>query len=681
MEMNESTADRDFRESERRLIQKELFRLEDQKDAAEQRFRAMFENALVGLFRGDVAARALTDANLEAALIFGLQSAEELIWWVNTETESFSFIRDIPDASQLDPGVPYSFSTRTKRRDGCEFWAQFSVRYTGEGRWLEGAVKDITDQVESLDRLRQAKAEAEDANEAKSRFLATMSHEIRTPLNGIIGFAEILQELDDPKSRVYSRKILDESERLMLLINQLLDFSKLEADKISLEAILLDLQQLLDEIDASMVERFEHSGLEYIRELEENVPRWLIGDPMRLRQVLTNLLSNALKFTRKGRVTVHIGVAGYTEDAALLRFSVNDTGIGIPPEKQEAIFSSFVQADSSISRRYGGTGLGISICCELVKLMGGKLELISEEGKGSEFYFTIPMALPSDTVDAVPIYRDGTLSKIESLVGRKTLIVEDYETNRDIARHHLEKAGCSVILASDGIEALEYLKDSKEDVDLIFMDMHMPRMDGLEATRQIRSLGIDTPIIGMTASAYAEDRVRCLDAGMDDFLTKPLRRGGLLTKAVDWVVSGGLNLIFRNVGSEPQGDLTGSRTLRYNDFLEELDGEKDLARELLDGFLEDSKTRLDHARRALESGSYSCLHRDVHSIKGGALNVMAEELAARAFEAEIRAREEIPYREMNEVLSALDEAFNRFAETWKGIRETDEAREGQPGSL
>ena len=262
----------EIRESERRLIQKELFLLEDQKDAAEQRFRLMFENALVGLFRGSVATGKLTDANLEAARIFGFDNVDELIWWVNVESEAFSSFRSIPDPELLDAGEPYSFSSHTQRRDGSDFWAQYSVRYTEEGRFLEGAVKDITDQVVSMERLRQAKAEAEDASEAKSRFLATISHEIRTPLNGIIGFAEILQERNDLKSREYSRKILDESDRLMILINQLLDFSKLEANKITLETILLDLHQLLNEIETSFRKTIIRSGLAYTREMDPEIP-------------------------------------------------------------------------------------------------------------------------------------------------------------------------------------------------------------------------------------------------------------------------------------------------------------------------------------------------------------------------------------------------------------------------
>lgn len=669
-----------FRESERRLIQKELFLLEDQKDAAEQRFRMMFENALVGLFRADVLTEELSDVNLEAARIFGFDNAEDAIAWVKNDFEAFSFFSAIPGPRSLDIGKPYSFSARSRRRDGSEFWAQFSVRYTADGLWLEGAVKDITDQVESMERLRQAKAEAEEASEAKSRFLATMSHEIRTPLNGIIGYAEILQDRDDPKAREYSRKILDESDRLMILINQLLDISRLEANKITLETIPFNLYQLIDEIDESFARAFERNGLLYERNIDSDLPRWYIGDPMRLRQVLTNLLSNALKFTREGAIFLTIDMVGEAAASPLVRFSVKDTGIGIAPDKQESIFSSFVQADTSISRRYGGTGLGVSICRELVYLMGGELDLESAEGEGAEFHFTVAMPLPLESVDAVPAYRDRPLSRLDALEGRNVLIVEDYETNREIARHHLEKAGCRVFFAEDGLEAVEMLT-SGEVMDIIFMDMHMPRMDGLEATAKLRESGIDTPIIGMTASAYAEDRARCLVAGMDDFLTKPIRRAGLLLKAADWITTGGLA---RDKGSDSTGPvsaLSGDSPLRYNDFLDELGGEADLVRELLDGYVDDSRTRIGKMDAALAMGDYVTLHREIHSIKGGALNVMADELAGRALEAESLARDETPSVQMQEALDKVQEAYNRFVAEWKGTREKNDARERQPGSL
>lgn len=670
--------DEDIRESERRLIQKELFLLEDQKEEAEKRFQSMFENALVGLFRGDVAKRLLTDANHEAAQTFGYDSVEALILHVNADKETYNFFETMPDPPQLTDGTPYSFSSRAQRRDGTEFWAQFSVRYTEEGKYIEGAVKDITDQVESMDRLRQAKAGAEEANEAKSRFLATMSHEIRTPLNGVIGFAEILLEQCGGRSRDFARKILDESDRLMVLINQLLDFSRLEANKISLESILFDLHQVLDEAEVSLKKKIGEKGLEYSRETEDDVPRWFLGDPMRLRQILSNLLSNAVKFTEKGNITLNISHENGSDGIPRLSFSVIDTGIGIPEEKIDTIFSSFEQADTSISRKYGGTGLGVSICRELVVLMGGELKVQSRIGEGSRFIFTIPLKLPPETMDGVPANRYGEPSRSGRLDGIRVLLVEDYETNREIARYHLEKAGCLVYHAGNGRKALDFL-DANGPMDLIFMDLHMPEMDGLEATRTLRASGLQTPIIGMTASAYADDRTRSLSAGMNDFLTKPLRRAELLARAVDWT-SADEPIAVKDKNPEkisPTPAVTASSTLRYNDFLEELSGEAELTAELFDGFAEDAVLRLIEAEKALKEGDMVRLHREAHSIKGGALNLMADDLAENALNLEQAAKSGAAgIDEMNNKLEELKKAFNRFLEAWRTIRENNETDEG-----
>ncbi len=675
----------EIHESERRLIQKELFLLEDQKEAAERRFQTMFENALVGLFRGNVEGRLLTDANLEAALTFGFESVESLIRHVNANKEDYNFFETMPDPGQLLDGTPYSFSAKVMRRDRTMFWAQFSVRYNGDGKFIEGAVKDITDQVESMDRLRLAKAEAEEANEAKSRFLATMSHEIRTPLNGVIGFAEILLEGTDGTNKDHARKILDESDRLMILINQILDFSRLEAKKINLESILFDLHQVLDEAEIALNTMFDQKGLLYSRDTDNNIPRWFIGDPMRLRQILSNLLSNAVKFTEKGSITLRISRENGTPDTPILSFSVIDTGIGIADDKIGSIFSSFEQADTSISRRYGGTGLGISICRELVHLMDGNLKVESKPGEGSRFYFSIPMKLPPETMEGVPANRGSRPSQLDVLQGLKVLLVEDYETNWEIARFHLENTGCKVSHAWNGLEALEFVR-ANDAQDLIFMDLHMPEMDGLEATRALRSSGVTIPIVGMTASAYADDRVRSLNAGMDDFITKPLRKVDLLAKTVDWAIAGKIPKsgeptpggLVENWGKNADSPtVTVSPTLRYNEFLKELSGEADLTAELFDGFAKDAALRLEEAEKAFSSGDMERLHREAHSIKGGALNLMADDLAEKALILEQTAKTGVANSdELKSQLNELKKAYKRFRAAWESIQEKNETDKG-----
>ncbi|MDT8297797.1 MAG: ATP-binding protein [Spirochaetaceae bacterium] len=672
-------ADEVIRESERRQIQKELFLLEDQKEAAEKRFRIMFENALVGLFRLDVRDQRLTDVNQETARIFGFDSAVSLIPFVNAHPEKFGFFDTIPKPNDLSIGNPYSFSSRSERLDGSEFWAQFSMRYTGEGRIIEGAVKDITDQVEAIDRLRRAKAEAEEANEAKSRFLATISHEIRTPLNGIIGFAEILLAGDGGNYRDYSSKILDESDRLMFLINQLLDLSKLEASKISLESILFDLPQLLEEIESTHRGKLGQKKLRYTCRFGDGIPRWYIGDPMRLRQVLSNLISNAVKFTDQGGISLAVEQGHRVENRINLKFSVQDTGIGIAKDKVNSIFASFEQADTSISRKYGGTGLGVSICRELLALMGGELKVHSVQNVGSTFYFTIPMTVAPETMDGVPAHRGSRLSSISLLRNARVLLVEDYEPNREIAQHHLSGAGCIVVNVEHGRAALELI-ESGEEFDLIFMDVHMPEMDGLETTERLRAMGLEVPIIGMTASVYAEDRVRCLEAGMDDFLSKPLRRVDLLSKAVNWMRSASSASHDAEVDEiTNQKDLipeTSDLAARYNEFVEELGGETRLAVELIQGFVDDANSRLDSAEKALVKQDWQSLHREAHSIKGGALNLMADELAESSLALEKAAKTDAPDVErLQGLIKDIKDAFGRFNRAWMQLREKNETDE------
>ena len=657
--------------AETEVVQKELFPAGERSMNRERWYQNLFENALVGLFRVNVKERVLTDANMETAGIFGFESVEALIFHVNTEKNLSRFFDLMPNSDELSDRVPYSFSSRSHRRGGVEFWAQFSVRYTESGKYIEGAVKDITDQVESMERLRQAKAEAEQANEAKSRFLATMSHEIRTPLNGIIGFAEIIKEKCISENREYASKILDESDRLMILINQLLDISRLEAEKINLESVLFNLHQVLDEAEESLQKKISQKGLSYSRDTGDSLPRWFLGDPMRLRQVLSNLLSNAVKFTENGSINLKITHEDKPEDSSLISFSVIDTGIGIPEDKLDLIFSSFEQADTSISRKYGGTGLGISISRELVTLMGGELKVQSRVGSGSEFFFSVLLKNAPEIMDGVPLGRRVSPSELNRLKGVRVLLVEDYEINRDIASYHLEEAGCRVFHAGNGREALSFL-ERNDTIDLIFMDLHMPEMDGLEATRKLRASGLTTIIIGMTASAYSEDRSRSLAAGMDDFITKPLRRADLLAKAVEWVPSPGESSL-----------MTDSPVLRYNELLDELGGDPELTAELLNGFVDDTLRRLDDAEESLESDNPERLHREAHSIKGGALNLMADELAEQALRLEqssavllsgsgrVDNHEDIR-GDLRNKMTDLRKAFRRFTAGWASIRENNE---------
>ena len=426
-------------------------------------------------------------------------------------------------------GLSETFDT-LPLRDGRIF--ELSARPARHDEEVIGRVFCVTD-VTERHRAEQALIAARDAataaSRAKSDFLAMMSHEIRTPMNGIIGMAQLLEMAPhSAEQKDYISTIQKSGEALLGIINDILDYSKIEARKMSLEQVGFDLRQLVADVERLFRPKAREKALDFSAAVTDNTPRVLIGDPTRLRQVLMNLVGNAFKFTAHGRVGIHVtanpGDAGRTH----LRFTVSDTGIGIAPDKCRHIFTPFEQADMSTTRRYGGTGLGLSICRMLCGLMDGEIGVESQEGRGSEFWFTVRLEASASDSSAMapatrPILRRST----------RILVAEDNPINCTVIARMLERFGAhDIVFAANGEDAIA--RCSETAFELVFMDARMPRLDGLAATRALRAAGNTAYIIGVSADAMNEERDAALAAGMNDYVPKPIGQDAIATAISRW---------------------------------------------------------------------------------------------------------------------------------------------------
>jgi len=393
----------------------------------------------------------------------------------------------------------------------------------------------IADTRQQLD---EALKQAVSASRAKSDFLSTMSHEMRTPMNAIIGMTAIAKKTDDPiRINDALNKVSDAASHLLGIINAVLDMSKIESENMELQSVSFDLHNMIDKIVDIHKFKIEEKSHRLGVSIGGDVPRLYEGDDQRLTQVITNLLSNAIIYTTAGG-EIHLSVVLERESDGEcgLRFEVRDNGIGISPEQQGRLFDMFEQADGSIVRRYGGTGLGLTISKRLVELMGGELSVESTLGEGSAFYFTVNLK----KLDILPaLAKQMNASQMDVLAGKRILLVEDLEINREIFMAQLEDTELTIDIAVNGKEALNIVSANPSLYDLIFMDIQMPKMDGLEATRQIRAIDAAkaVPILALTANVFTDDIERCLDAGMNDHIGKPADADVILDKLRKWVMA------------------------------------------------------------------------------------------------------------------------------------------------
>lgn len=505
---------------------------------SEEKFKSLFENSsdAVILFN----ANEIIDCNPESLELFGKRSKKDLL---STPLYEFFSIRDLGSVGNGNLFENKVREVKYKKmvkfecyclRSGLPFFAEMHLHYieVNDKFIYQAVVRDISERKKIEQNLTKSKELAEDAARAKSNFLSTMSHEIRTPLNGVIGMINIILD-ENPKSEIREdlETIKYSADNLLHIVNEVLDYNKIESGKIVLERKVFNLKALCENILKIHRPKAMEKNLKLILEFDSKIPAEVIGDEYRNTQILNNLLSNSLKFTESGEVSLFVRLKQKKEDSCVIEFKVNDTGIGIDKNKQREIFKDFTQAESDHTRKYGGTGLGLAITKRLVEIQNGRIDVVSNHNQGTSFVFTIHFNLRPEV--SMSVSSNSSQKEQVGFEGQRILLVEDNQVNIIVTKKFLEKWGLKVDVAINGLEAVNHVRAIR--YDLILMDLHMPLMDGFEATKKIREFNKDTPIIGLSADVMTESVSSLQAIGMNDFVTKPFRPNDFFTKLKSYI--------------------------------------------------------------------------------------------------------------------------------------------------
>ncbi|MDE3251503.1 MAG: PAS domain S-box protein [Bacteroidota bacterium] len=637
--------------TEKKKVQEELNKSELRRKENEYRLNAIMDNSIALIYIKDLQGRYVM-ANRKFKDFFGL-SDEMVIGMTDFDfnpKEKAEHYKKL-DQEILDNLQPIESEEVLETHLGTRILLLLKfplISPEGTLLGISGIASDITEKVEMQKQLIASLKKAETATQIQEQFLANMSHEIRTPMNGIQGMARLLLEtkLTDEQKK-FTNMITRSLNNLVLMVNNVLDFSNLKAGKLTLDSFVFDLTEILDEVKKQFDKDINTKGLLFRITIRDDVPRFVKGDSRRIRQILANLVGNAVKFTNAGSITLEVGLLRQTENKATLHFVLTDTGIGIPENKLETIFESFAQAEKKISSGYGGAGLGLTISKGLIELLGGSIQVKSENGKGATFSFDITLDI-TKSEDRPASNNDYA----ERLKGKKILVVEDNMVNQMLVGFVLKKVNIVPDMAANGKEAIRLCE--KQTYDLIIMDLQMPEMDGYETTLYLRNqLKINTPIIAMTATALLEDQEKSAKVGMNDFMIKPFDFTDLYTRLI--------RLLF-NEGAAPveiKDEVPQEEALYDLTLLEEL-GDKNAILEVLNLFFENTPNEMKQLLELSEKNDQESLYKLAHKLKSAVAMVQSEKLRDLLKNIEMNAKEAKNIEESREMVKEVQQLFARL---------------------